>query len=134
MPFMSQRKYRKGEYLDEEGDAANEMLLTVTGKFRVVEINVDVPPGRLMGELGFLTPDNRRTATIECIEDGHVLAITYEKLARDLFPEPAVRLLFPCPDQPAPAGKSRAGRSHHRAKQDRGAGELKAVRLDRSSA
>src|SRR6202045_4468091 len=78
-PFMSDRKYRKGEVLMRKGDAANEMLLTVTGKFRVIEINVELPPGRLMGELGFLTPDNRRTATIECIEEGHVLTITYEK-------------------------------------------------------
>src|SRR2546430_10051139 len=41
------------------------------------------------------------------------------KAARDLLPKPAVRLLLPCLDQPAPAGKSRAGRSHHRAEQDR---------------
>src|ERR1700733_10587517 len=57
-PFMTQRTYRKGSILMKKGDAANEMLLTVTGKFRVIEINVELPPGRLMGELGFLTPDN----------------------------------------------------------------------------
>src|ERR1700738_2383874 len=79
-PFMTERKYRKGDILMKKGDAADEMLLTVTGKFLVTEIGVELPPGRLMGELGFLTPDNRRTATIECIEDGHVLTITYEKL------------------------------------------------------
>nr|WP_244485983.1 cyclic nucleotide-binding domain-containing protein [Bradyrhizobium viridifuturi] len=93
-PFMTQRKYRKGDTLMKKGDAANEMLLTVTGKFRVVEINVDVPPGRLMGELGFLTPDNRRTATIECIEDGHVLAITYEKLLEIYFQNPQFGYYF----------------------------------------
>jgi hypothetical protein len=27
-----------------------------------------------MGELGFLTPSKRRTATVECIEDGQVRA------------------------------------------------------------
>ncbi|HKD73921.1 MAG TPA: cyclic nucleotide-binding domain-containing protein, partial [Ktedonobacterales bacterium] len=79
-PFMTQRSYRKGDILMKKGDPANEMLLTVTGRFRVIEINVELPPGQLMGELGFLTPDNRRTATIECIEDGHVLTIAYEKL------------------------------------------------------
>src|SRR6185312_8021565 len=41
------------------------------------------------------------------------------KAARDLLPEPAVRLLLPRADQPTPAGKSRAGGSHHRAQQDR---------------
>src|SRR5947207_14327313 len=48
-PFMTDRKYRKGDILMKKGDAANEMLLTVTGKFRVIEINVELPPGRLIG-------------------------------------------------------------------------------------
>src|ERR1700758_17093 len=55
-PFMTQRGYRKGDILMKKGDPADEMLLTVTGKFRVIEIDVELPPGQLMGELGFLTP------------------------------------------------------------------------------
>ena len=70
------------------------MLLTVTGKFLVTEIGVALPPGRLMGELGFLTPDNRRTATIECIEAGHVLTITYEKLLEIYFQNPQFGYYF----------------------------------------
>jgi len=93
-PFMTERKYRKGDILMKKGDVAREMLLTVTGRFRVIEINVDVPPGRLMGELGFLTPDNRRTATIECTEDGHVLTITYEKLLEIYFQNPQFGYYF----------------------------------------
>jgi CRP-like cAMP-binding protein len=93
-PFMTDRKYRKGDILMKKGDAANEMLLTVTGKFRVIEINVELPPGQLMGELGFLTPDNRRTATIECIENGHVLTITYEKLLEIYFQNPQFGYYF----------------------------------------
>jgi Cyclic nucleotide-binding domain len=93
-PFMTQRNYRKGDILMKKGDAANEMLLTVTGRFRVIEINVELPPGQLMGELGFLTPDNRRTATIECTEDGHVLAITYEKLLEIYFQNPQFGYYF----------------------------------------
>jgi CRP-like cAMP-binding protein len=80
---MTDRKYRKRDILMKKGDAASEMLLTVTGRFRVIEINVELPRGRLMG--GFLTLDNRRTATIECIEDGSVLAISYEKLLEIYF-------------------------------------------------
>ena len=93
-PFMTQRNYRKGDVLMKKGDPAHEMLLTVTGRFRVVEINVELPPGQLMGELGFLTPDNRRTATIECIEDGHVLTITYEKLLEIYFQNPQFGYYF----------------------------------------
>ena len=93
-PFMTERKYRKGDILMKKGEAAHEMLLTVTGRFRVVEINVELPPGNLMGELGFLTPDNRRTATIDCIEDGHVLTITYEKLLEIYFQNPQFGYYF----------------------------------------
>jgi hypothetical protein len=93
-PFMAERKYRKGDILFKKDDAANEMLLTVTGKFRVTEIDVALPPGRLMGELGFLSPDNRRTATIECTEDGHVLTITYEKLLEIYFQNPQFGYYF----------------------------------------
>ena len=93
-PFMTERKYRKGDILFKRDDAADEMLLTVTGKFLVKEISVELPPGRLMGELGFLTPDTRRTATIECIADGHVLTITYEKLLEIYFQNPQFGYYF----------------------------------------
>jgi Cyclic nucleotide-binding domain len=93
-PFMTQRKYRRGDILMKKGDVADEMLLTVTGRFRVIEIDVELPPGNLMGELGFLTPDNRRTATIECIEDGQVLTITYEKLLEIYFQNPQFGYYF----------------------------------------
>src|SRR6195952_269148 len=93
-PFMTERKYRKGDILFKKDDAAHEMLLTVTGKFLVKEISVELPPGNLMGEFGFLTPDNRRTATIECIEDGHVLTIAYDKLLEIYFQNPQFGYFF----------------------------------------
>ena len=93
-PFMSERKYRKGDVVVKKDDAANEMFLTVTGKFLVKEIKVELPPGRLMGELGFLSPDNKRTATVECLEDGHVLTITYEKLLEIYFQNPQFGYYF----------------------------------------
>src|SRR5262252_2325504 len=93
-PFMTERRYRKGDVLFKKDDAAHEMLLTVTGKFLVKEIGVELPPGRLMGELGFLTPDNRRTGTVECIEDGQVLTITYERLLEIYFQNPQFGYYF----------------------------------------
>jgi hypothetical protein len=93
-PFMTQRRYRRGERLFKKDDAATEMFLTVTGKFLVKEISVELPPGRLMGELGFLTPDKRRTATIECVEDAQVLTITYDRLLEIYFQNPQFGYYF----------------------------------------
>jgi CRP-like cAMP-binding protein len=87
-PYMTPRKYRKGDVLFRKGDVGNEMLLTVTGKFLVTEIGVEVPPGRVMGELGFVAPKNRRTQTVTCIESGDVLTITYETLLELYFQNP----------------------------------------------
>jgi CRP-like cAMP-binding protein len=84
-PFMAPRNYKKGDVLFRKGDAATEMFLTVTGKFLVSEIGIELPPGRIMGELGFLTPKNRRTQTVECIEDGEVLTIGYDRLLEIFF-------------------------------------------------
>jgi hypothetical protein len=93
-PFMDRRNYRRGDILFRKGQPANEMYLTVTGKFLVSEIGVELPPGRLMGELGFVTPNNRRTQTVECIEDGSVLAITYDRLLEIYFENPDFGYFF----------------------------------------
>jgi hypothetical protein len=93
-PFMTERRYRRGDTLFKKGDAAAEMFLTVTGKFLVTEIGVELLPGRLMGELGFLTPNNRRTGTVECIEDGQVLTITYDRLLEIYFQNPQFGYYF----------------------------------------
>jgi hypothetical protein len=93
-PFMTERKYRKGDVLFKKDEVADEMFMTLTGMFLVKEINVELPPGRLMGELGFLSPDNKRTATVECIADGHVLTITYEKLLEIYFQNPQFGYYF----------------------------------------
>ena len=93
-PFMTRRKYRKDDGLFRKGDAANEMLYIVTGRFRVAEIGVELGPGRMVGELGFLSPNNRRTQTVECAEDAEVLTITYEKLLEIYFQNPGFGYYF----------------------------------------
>jgi Cyclic nucleotide-binding domain len=93
-PFMSPKKFRKGEVLFRKDDIAKEMFLTITGTFLVKEIGVELPPGRMMGELGFVTPNNRRTQTVECVEDGQVLTITYEKLLELYFQNPEFGYYF----------------------------------------
>jgi len=87
-PFMDSRKYQKGDVLFHKGDVAHEMYLTISGKFLVSEIGIELPAGRLLGELGFVTPSNQRTQTVECIEDGTVMTITYDRLLEVYFGYP----------------------------------------------
>jgi CRP/FNR family transcriptional regulator, cyclic AMP receptor protein len=87
-PFMSKRRYRKNDIAFNKGDAANEMFYTVTGRFRLRESKIEIEPGQVVGELGLLAPNNNRTQTLECIEDGEVLTITYDQIKQLYFQNP----------------------------------------------
>jgi len=93
-PFMDLRNYKKGDVLFRKGETADEMLLTVTGKFLVTEIGVELPPGRLVGEIGFVARNNIRTQTVECIEGGAVMTIGYDRLLEIYFEQPAFGYYF----------------------------------------
>jgi hypothetical protein len=93
-PFMTPRKYKKGDVLFRKGDVAKEMFYTISGKFLVKEIGVELPPGRIMGELGFIDPKNRRTGTVESLENGEVLTITYDRLLELYFQNPEFGYYF----------------------------------------
>jgi cyclic nucleotide-binding protein len=93
-PFMNRRSYPQGAMLFRKGDPANEMFFIVTGKFLVTEIGIELESGRILGELGFLSPSNRRTQTVECVETGDVLTISYEKLLEIYFQNPEFGYYF----------------------------------------
>jgi hypothetical protein len=93
-PFMTKRSYQAGEVLFHKGDQAEEMFFTVTGKYNVTELNVDLPPGHILGEMGLLAPDNRRTQSVACTESGHVLTISYDKVRELYFQNPEFGFYF----------------------------------------
>jgi hypothetical protein len=93
-PYMSRRKYRKGNVLFHKGEVAQEMFIAVTGQFLVTGLGKELPPGTVFGELGFLTTNNRRTQSVECTEDGEVLTITYDKLLELYFQNPEFGYYF----------------------------------------
>jgi hypothetical protein len=87
-PFTRRRGFRKGAVLFNKGDPADEMFLIVKGKYLVKELGIELLPGHIIGEMGLLTPDNRRTASVVCIESGHCLSITYDKVRELYFENP----------------------------------------------
>ena len=93
-PFMTKRRYRQGEVVFRKGDVADEMFLVVTGKFRVTEIEVDLRPGQVFGEMGLLTAGFQRTQSVECIETGRLMTITYDKVRELYFQNPEFGFYF----------------------------------------
>ncbi len=93
-PFMHKRAYKAGDILFSKGDPAEEMFYIASGSCRVVELGLQMKPGQLVGELGFLTPDRQRTQTVECVEDVSMLVISYDKVSELYFQNPSFGFYF----------------------------------------
>ena len=93
-PFMHKHSYKKGEVLFRKDDHADEMFYIVSGSCRIKELGIDLHSGQLVGELGFLTPEHRRTQTVECTDDVEMLTITYDKVGELYFQNPTFGFYF----------------------------------------
>ena len=93
-PFMTRRRYRKGDILFRRGDLADEVFLAVKGKYIVSELNIELKPGHIFGEMGLLTSGSHRTQSVECIESGHVLTIHYDQVRELYFENPEFGFYF----------------------------------------
>ena len=93
-PYMKQRRYRKGDILFRRGDLADEMFVVSKGKYRIPELDQDLQPGEIFGELGLLTSGYRRTQSVECVETGHVLTIPYDEVRALYFENPEFGFYF----------------------------------------
>jgi hypothetical protein len=79
-PFMTERKWAAGEVLFYKDEKAEDMLYIVSGRFHLVESGIEFPVGAIVGELGMLSPSNTRTQTLECMEAGLILSVSYTKV------------------------------------------------------
>ena len=93
-PFMTPRKTKAGEVLFAKGDVATCMFYTISGRYRLKEIGIELLQGQVVGEMGFLSPDNTRTQTLECIEAGEVLSISYDEVRQLYFQNPQFGFYF----------------------------------------
>lgn len=87
-PFSTERRFEAGTVLFRKGDAATELHFVISGRCRVVEPNIEMGAGSVIGELGLLEPGRTRTATVECIEPVDTLAISYDSVMELYFQNP----------------------------------------------
>lgn len=93
-PFMHRRPIEAGEVLFRKGDEADRMYFVVSGRLHLHEIDVDVPAGAVVGELGMLAPLRKRTQTLACRESGTLLEIGYDKIEKLYYQNPTFGFYF----------------------------------------
>lgn len=93
-PFTTSRDVAGGETLFRKGDAARSMMFIMSGRFRIAEIGIELGQGQVVGELGLISPEHKRTQTLDCIEGGRVLEITYDQVKQLYFQNPKFGFYF----------------------------------------
>jgi hypothetical protein len=93
-PFMTERNCKAGEIVYYKDEKAEEMAYIVSGRFRLVESGIELPVGAIVGELGMLSPSNARTQTLECVDAGVVLGVSYDQVEQLYVQNPAFGFYF----------------------------------------
>ncbi len=93
-PFMTERKYSAGEMLFYKDEKAEDLLYIVSGRFKLVESGIELPVGAIVGELGMLSPSKVRTQSLECLEAGLILSVSYIKVEELYVQNPAFGFYF----------------------------------------
>jgi CRP/FNR family transcriptional regulator, cyclic AMP receptor protein len=88
LPHMTRRVATAGTVMWNKGDAAHEMIYLESGLLRLVEHGELIGPGAIVGEIGLLSPDNRRTLSISCETDCVLFSLSAEGMAQLYYQNP----------------------------------------------
>lgn len=87
-PYMRTRKFKAGDVLFSKGDPATDLYYLAKGRIKFVEIDVELAPGRIFGEIAFFTQQRKRTQSALCLEDSTVLTIDESTMKQLYFQNP----------------------------------------------
>jgi CRP-like cAMP-binding protein len=93
-PFMTEHKCASGQVLFYKDEKADSMYYIVSGRYRLVESGIELPVGAIVGEFGMLSPSNVRTQTLECVEAGTILSVSYDQVEQLYVQNPAFGFYF----------------------------------------
>ena len=89
-PFMKMERYSSGSTLFCKGDFADRMFVVSAGKLLVEEVDIELGPGDVVGEIGVFSSEQARTSTVRCLSDVELLSIAKQHLAEICFQNPAI--------------------------------------------
>jgi CRP/FNR family cyclic AMP-dependent transcriptional regulator len=87
-PYSSASTFKAGDIVFKKGDKADAIYYVSSGEFEILEISSSIKPGELVGEVGLISPDNKRSLSLKCVTDGNLLSISYEKVRQLYFQNP----------------------------------------------
>ncbi len=80
VPMMRRRQCAKGEVLFRRGDPAKELYLVFSGSVRLLDLGVEIGPGKMLGEVGLFAPSHQRMDTAICESEVELGAMATDKV------------------------------------------------------
>lgn len=87
-PMMRRKSVPAGEYLFRKGDEQGDIYLVVAGTIRLVEIDLTVGPGELLGEMALFSPAMRRTGSARCETPVELLVMHNSEFLKRYYQNP----------------------------------------------
>lgn len=88
VPFMHHQHYTAGTKLFSEGDHADAMFIIQRGTVKLPSIDVELAAGAVLGEIGIIHPDGKRTGDAVCETDVDVLTISHNHVLQLYYQSP----------------------------------------------
>ena len=88
LPHMTRREVKSGTTLWKKDDVSTEMVYVDNGRLRLLEQDVVMDPGSLVGEIGLFAPGNRRTGTVVCETDCTLYTLSADAMAQLYYLNP----------------------------------------------
>lgn len=93
-PYGRHVQVSQGETVFRKGDAADALYFTLSGRYRLVESGIEIGNGQMVGEMGLVTEDNRRTQGLVAMESGSMVRVPYSSVKELYFQEPEFGFSF----------------------------------------
>lgn len=88
LAFTIPTRFKSGEVLFRKNDPSDALYYVVRGSVSLVEINIEVGQGTILGEIGLFSPDHRRTCTARCLSDCELLTVSATDAMRLYYQDP----------------------------------------------
>jgi len=88
VPYMTFKKYKKGDVIFKAGDKADLMYYIAKGIVRIVGLDLTVSKGEIIGEMGVFSPFKERTDAAVAETDLEVYYINEDKIQQLYYQNP----------------------------------------------
>jgi two-component system, NarL family, nitrate/nitrite response regulator NarL len=88
LAFTMPTRFKAGEVLFHKNDPSDALYYVVRGTVSLVEIDIEVGQGTILGEIGIFSPDHRRTCTARCKSECEMLMVSATDAMRLYYQDP----------------------------------------------